>query len=233
MRALLLAALSLPFLGSFAQETDATGPESRNHWSVQPVRREFPPGTSVDSLMAEGLAAKGMDLSPEADRRTLIRRLFFDLIGLPPSPERVAAFLADTRPQAYDTLVDELLASPHHGERWARHWLDIAHYADTHGFERDQLRPNAWPYRDYVIDAFNADLPYDQFLREQIAGDVIAPHDPRSVTATGFLSAGPWDIALADPGGDGWRGLHLPRPALFGGCARPPASPGPGTIGSG
>ncbi len=133
-------------------------------------------------------------MSPEADRRSLIRRLSFDMHGLPPAPERVEAFVSGSDPIAYEKLVDELLASPHYGERWARHWLDIAHYADTHGFERDQLRPNAWRYRDYVIESLNADKPYDQFLREQIAGDAIAPNDKQSVIATGFLAAGPWDF---------------------------------------
>jgi len=132
-------------------------------------------------------------MSPAADRRTLIRRLSFDLVGLPPTPERVERFVKDEDPKAYEKLVDELLHSTHYGERWARHWLDIAHYADTHGFERDQLRPNAWRYRDYVIESLNADKPYDQFIREQIAGDVIAPNDPHAVIATGFLAAGPWD----------------------------------------
>lgn len=163
-------------------------------WSVQPVRTEFAAGTSIDSLIQERLAEKGLGPSPEADRRTLIRRLSFDLLGLPPTATRVEQFLSDRDPQAYEHLVDEFLSSPHYGERWARHWLDIAHYADTHGFERDQLRPNAWRYRDYVIDSLNSDKPYDRFLREQIAGDVIAPDDPQAVIATGFLAAGPWDF---------------------------------------
>ena len=104
------------------------------------------------------------------------------------------AFVNDDAPQAVERLVDRLLASPHYGERWARHWLDIAHYADTHGFERDQRRDNAWHYRDWVIKALNADLPYDQFLRDQIAGDVLRPDDADAVAATGFLAAGPWDF---------------------------------------
>lgn len=164
------------------------------HWSVQPVRTEFPKDASVDGFLRAKLAEKRLAMSPEADRRTLIRRLSFDLHGLPPAPERVARFVQDADPRAYEKLVEELLASPHYGERWARHWLDIAHYADTHGFERDQLRPNAWRYRDYVIASLNADKPYDQFLREQIAGDVLAPNDAASVIATGFLAAGPWDF---------------------------------------
>ena len=164
------------------------------HWSVQPVRHDFPGDASIDGFIREKLAGKGLSLSPPADAATLCRRLYFDLIGLPPSPEQMAAFVSNPDPHAYERLVDELLASPHYGERWARHWLDIAHYADTHGFERDQLRPNAWRYRDYVIDSLNADKPYDRFIREQIAGDVIAPDDPMAVTATGFLAAGPWDF---------------------------------------
>ena len=164
------------------------------HWSVQPVRADFAKDASVDGFINASLSAKGLSMSPEADRRTLIRRLSFDLLGLPPTPERVAQFVRDNDTQSYEKLVDELLTSPHYGERWARHWLDIAHYADTHGFERDQLRPNAWRYRDYVIDSLNADKPYDRFIREQIAGDVFAPDDAQSVIATGFLAAGPWDF---------------------------------------
>ena len=175
------------------------------HWAYQPVvRPTLPtvkqsawPRTDLDRFILAKLEAKGLQPSPEADPRTLIRRLYFDLLGLPPAPEEVETFVREfslshssTVPPAIGEsekarkresehgavarLVDRLLASPHYGERWARHWLDIAHYADTHGFERDQLRPNAWHYRDYVIASLNADKPYDQFLREQIAGDVLA-----------------------------------------------------------
>ena len=170
------------------------------HWSVQPVKVVAalaesvglkPEQLTIDAFITAKLREKQLAMSPEADKRTLIRRLAFSLHGLPPSPERVEQFVQDTDPRAYEQLVDELLASPHYGERWARHWLDIAHYADTHGFERDQLRPNAWRYRDYVIDSLNADKPYDQFLREQIAGDVL---NQESFVATGFLAAGPWDF---------------------------------------
>ena len=164
------------------------------HWSVQPVKADFGKTASIDGFIKASLSAKGLSMFPEADRRTLIRRLSFDLTGLPPSPERVEQFVRDNEPQAYEKLVDELLKSPHYGERWARHWLDIAHYADTHGFERDQLRPNAWRYRDYVIESLNADKPYHEFLHEQIAGDVIRPDDQQAVIATGFLAAGPWDF---------------------------------------
>lgn len=173
------------------------------HWSVQPVKRpavpvlaewEKQPANPIDAFILFKLKANGLKASPEADKRILIRRLYFDLHGLPPSPEAVEAFVADPDPKAYERLVDGLLESPRYGERWARHWLDIAHYADTHGFERDQLRPNAWRYRDYVIESFNADKPYDQFLREQIAGDILTPNDRQSIVATGFLAAGPWDF---------------------------------------
>ena len=187
----------------FDRTARATDRDPRlDHWAWQPVTRPtvpprrngWPTGNAIDRFLQETLAEKGLAPAPEADRRTLIRRLSFDLLGLPPAPEDVAAFLADESPDAYDALLDRLLASPHYGERWARHWLDIAHYADTHGFERDQLRPNAWRYRDWVIDALNRDLPYDEFLRRQIAGDVTAPDDPDHVVATGFLTAGPWDF---------------------------------------
>lgn len=170
-------------------------------WSLQPVSQLTSPPVgpstaqhSIDHFIHAKLSEVGLTSSPIADRRTLIRRLCFDLIGLPPTPEVVAKFVADDNPNAYENLVDQLLNSPHFGERWARHWLDIAHYGDTHGFERDKLRENAWHYRDYVIRAFNEDKPYDRFLREQIAGDVIAPEDEGSAVATGFLAAGPWDF---------------------------------------
>ena len=170
-----------------------------DHWAWQPVVRPDVPGgavgaAAIDALVAASLAESGLSPAPEADRRTLIRRLYFDLVGLPPTPEEVAAFEADQAPDAFDHLVDRLLASPRYGERWARHWLDVAHYADSHGYERDQLRPHAWRYRDWVIEALNADKPYDVFLREQVAGDVIAPDDPAAVVASGFLVAGPWDL---------------------------------------
>ncbi len=174
-------------------------------WSLQSVTTQTPPKTdstsrnTIDHFVRAKLNEKGLSPSPKADRRTLIRRLYFDLLGLPPSPEAVAEFVADSNPGAYQLLVDELLDSKHFGERWARHWLDIAHYADTHGFERDKRRDNAWRYRDYVIRSFNNDKPYDQFLLEQIAGDALEASTNESATdestiATGFLAAGPWDF---------------------------------------
>ncbi|MEN9663911.1 MAG: hypothetical protein RLZZ326_274, partial [Planctomycetota bacterium] len=170
-----------------------------DHWAWQPVVRPDVPGgavgsAAIDAFVAARLAESSLAPAPEADRRTLIRRASFDLVGLPPTPAEVAAFEADPAPDAFERLVDRLLAAPGHGERWARHWLDVAHYADSHGYERDQLRPHAWRYRDWVIDALNADKPYDAFLREQVAGDVIAPDDPAAVVASGFLVAGPWDL---------------------------------------
>ncbi|TXT32985.1 MAG: hypothetical protein FD138_1996, partial [Planctomycetota bacterium] len=174
----------------------AANDKRREHWAWQPVKRVMPPsnGHPVDAFLKAKLTTNGLTMSPEADRRTLIRRLSFDLHGLPPTPEEVEAFVSNPDPRAFEKLVDRLLDSPHYGERWARHWLDIAHYADTHGFERDQRRDNAWRYRDWVIRALNADKPYDDFLRDQIAGDVLRPDDPEAVIATGFLAAGPWDF---------------------------------------
>ena len=176
--------------------------DGRSWWSFQPVKRPNAPTikqenwvrNDIDRFVLAKLEQNRLTPSAEADRRTLIRRLTFDLHGLPPSPESVEAFVLDADPQAYERLVDRLLESPHYGERWARHWLDIAHYADTHGFERDQRRDNAWRYRDWVIRAFNADMPYDDFLRDQVAGDVLRPEDPSAVIAAGFLAAGPWDF---------------------------------------
>lgn len=176
-------------------------------WSLLPVAKvEVPPlehapaewrKNPLDAFIWRTLTAHGLQPSAAADSRTFIRRAMFDLLGLPPTPDEVAEFEREFRQdsdRAVERLIDRLLQRPQYGERWARHWLDIAHYADTHGFERDQMRPNAWRYRDYVIDSLNADRPYDQFIREQIAGDVIAPHDPQAVIATGFLAAGPWDF---------------------------------------
>lgn len=163
------------------------------HWAWQPLA-PFENSKSLDDFVQEALTEKGLTLSKKADRRTLIRRLTFDLHGLPPTPEQVEKFVQDPDPEAYRKLVDRLLDSPHYGERFARHWLDLAHYADTHGFERDRRRPHAWRYRDYVIDAFNSDKPYYRFLQEQIAGDVLWPTNQEAIIATGFLAAGPWDF---------------------------------------
>jgi mono/diheme cytochrome c family protein len=176
--------------------------EGESWWAVRPLRRpEVPtvkaPGwvrTPVDAFVLSWLEKEGLVPAHEADRRTLLRRLSFDLTGLPPTPAEIDAFLNDENPGAYERVVDRLLASPHYGERWGRHWLDVAHYGDTHGYDKDKRRDHAWPYRDYVIRSFNDDVPYARFVREQVAGDVLLPGDPRGVIATGFVAAGPWDF---------------------------------------
>ena len=170
------------------------------HWSFAPVMRPALPAPAkhsnpIDAFIAAKLGDNGLSLSPEADRRTLIRRLKFDLLGLPPTPEEVEAFVNDKDPGAYGKLVDRYLASPHYGERWARHWLDAVRFAESNGFEMNQARPTAYHYRDYVIKALNDDTPYDRFVREQLAGDALGAD-----AATGFLVGGPWDqVKSPDP----------------------------------
>ena len=153
------------------------------------------PGTShpVDAFVRARLVREGLTPSREADRRTLLRRLSIDLTGLVPTPEELAAYVGDQSPEAYERQVDRLLASPCYGERMAQQWLALAHYADSHGQDQDRARPNAWPYRDYLIRSFNHDKPYPLFVREQVAGDILFPGDPGALEATGFLAAGPWD----------------------------------------
>jgi hypothetical protein len=167
-------------------------------WSLRPLVKPSVPTaagrTPVDAFIQQRLSSTGLGFSSAADRRTLIRRVYYDLHGLPPQPQEIEAFVKDPAPDAYEKLIDRLLDSPRYGERWARHWLDIAHYGDSHGYDKDKPRPNAWPYRDYVISAFNDDKPYGRFIREQIAGDALFPDDPRAFVATGFLAAGPWDF---------------------------------------
>ena len=196
-------------------------------WSLQPLVRPTVPsianrqsaiGNPIDAFIAAKLREQKLAPSPEADARTLIRRLHFDLLGLPPSPEEVEGFERDfslspsptfspapkagetvgkweSGHRALDALVEKLLASPHHGERWARHWLDTIHFADTHGFEHDIFRTNAWRYRDYVITAFNRDVPWSRFIREQLAAEVFYPAEPQLMAALGFLGAGPLDTS--------------------------------------
>ncbi|MBX9579454.1 MAG: DUF1549 domain-containing protein, partial [Gemmataceae bacterium] len=169
-------------------------------WSLQPVKRPAVPRTRnpIDHFVQDKLGDRGLSPSPPADKRTLLRRVTFDLIGLPPTPEEVEAFLRDESPDAYEKVVDRLLASPHYGERWARHWLDVVRYGETDGFERNTPRPNSWPYRDWVVKALNADLPYDGFARLQLAGDLLRPDDPDAVAATGFLVAGVHNTVLGN-----------------------------------
>ena len=159
-------------------------------WSLQPLAN---PGGSIDSHLLTALRQKGLAFSPPADRRTLIRRATFDLTGLPPTPAEIEAFLSDPAPNAYENLIDRLLASPAYGERWGRHWLDVIRYGESHGYEQNHIRPHAWRFRDYVIRAFNQDLPFHRFMMEQVAGDLLAPGDPNVEVATGFLVAGPHD----------------------------------------
>ncbi|HKS36906.1 MAG TPA: DUF1549 domain-containing protein, partial [Verrucomicrobiae bacterium] len=178
-----------------AAESSATfTPTERNHWAFQKVNRPKPPKVSevrsgpnpIDAFVVAELETKGLRPSPPTDKVTLLRRATFDLTGLPPTPEAVDAFLTDQSPKAFETVVDRLLASPQYGERWARHWLDLARYAESEGFKADETRPNAWRYRDYVIKSFNNDKPYDRFIQEQIAGDELWPRDPDALVATGF-----------------------------------------------
>ncbi|MCA2968806.1 MAG: DUF1553 domain-containing protein [Acidobacteriaceae bacterium] len=159
-------------------------------WSLQPLAN---PGGSIDSHLLTALRQKGLAFSPPADRRTLIRRATFDLTVLPPTPAEIEAFLSDPAPNAYENLIDRLLASPAYGERWGRHWLDVIRYGESHGYEQNHIRPHAWRFRDYVIRAFNQDLPFHRFMMEQVAGDLLAPGDPNVEVATGFLVAGPHD----------------------------------------
>jgi len=180
----------------------------RDWWSLQPLRPVAVPSgddsqrpiNPIDHFILHRLKKENLAPAPVADRRTLIRRLSFDLVGLPPTPHEVETFLNDTSPGAYERLVDQLLDSPHYGERWARHWLDIVRYGESQGFERNKFRPSAWKYRDFVVEAFNSDMPYDQFVRWQIAGDVLQPDDPLAVIASGFLAMGPYDLTAYNNG---------------------------------
>ena len=170
----------------------------KKHWAFLPLAVAKPPQvaeadwcrTPVDRFIQAKLAAAKLQANPIADRRTLVRRAYFDLIGLPPKPSEVEAFVNDPAPDAYEKLIDRLLANPHFGERWGRHWLDLARFAESHGFEQDYDRPNAYHYRDFVIRALNDDLPYDKFVKWQIAGDEYEPENPQALMATGFLAAG-------------------------------------------
>lgn len=165
------------------------------HWSFRPISRPDIPKVknavqvrnAVDALLLDKLEQADLALSPEASRRTLIRRLSFDLTGLPPTPEEIDKFVTDTAPDAYERLVERLLESPHYGENWGRMWLDAVRYAETAGYNADPLRPNAWKYRDYVIRAFNEDRPFDRFVQEQIAGDEMFPDDPEAVVGSGYV----------------------------------------------
>ena len=185
----------------------------RQWWSLKPLRKPVVPDTGdgwarndIDRFVFARLQEKELTHSPEANARTLIRRLNFDLIGLPPTPEEVRAFVRNSktdRDGTYAKLVERLLDSPRYGEQWARHWLDVARYGESHGYDKDKARFNAWPYRDYVIRSFNDDKPWTQFVREQVAGDVLYPKEPDGVVAMGFVAAGPWDFIAHHEVGEG------------------------------
>lgn len=196
-----LAAIS--FILSLNARHTIASEKGSDLWSIQPLGRPAVPEVSkstddvanpIDRFVEARLESAGLELSHEADRSTLIRRLYFDLIGLPPTPAEIEAFIHDDSLDAYDKLVDRLLASPQYGERWARHWLDVVHYGETHGYDKDKPRPNAWPYRDYVIRSFNEDKPWSRFVEEQVAGDVLYPFTRDGIEALGFVAAGPWDF---------------------------------------
>jgi hypothetical protein len=194
--------LALPALAVLALNAAPSPADDPNHdgrmdyWAFRPLTRPPSPRipvtpwvrNPVDHFVLARLQSEGLAPSPEADRPTLLRRLKFDLLGLPPTPEEVAAFAADRDPLAYERLVDRYLASPQYGECWARHWLDVVRFAESDGFETNPTRPNAWPYRDYVIRSFNEDRPYDRFVQEQLAGDLLGADE-----ATGFLVGGAFD----------------------------------------
>ena len=196
----------LPLIALVGSVHAADGPKippaQKNHWAWKsPVRPPLPQlrdrnwaRNPIDQFILAKIEAAGLKPAPEAAREQLIRRVTFDLIGLPPTPEEIDAFLTESaaKPQAaYESLIDRLLASPHYGERWGRHWLDVARFAESNGYEFDEIRPDAWRYRDFVVESFNNDKPYDRFIREQLAGDELDPDNPRALVATGFNLLGP------------------------------------------
>ncbi len=195
-----------PLLGGPAGAVLSEAEADTIFWSFRPLADAAPPQvtdedsaqTPVDRYILAKLEAAGIQPNPLADRRTLIRRAWLNLLGLPPSPEQVEAFVRDTEPRAYDRLIDDLLDSPHYGERWARHWMDIARFAESHGFEEDFDRPYAYHYRDFLIKAFNRDMPFDRFVRLQIAGDELEPENPLALMATGFLGAGAFPTQITE-----------------------------------
>jgi hypothetical protein len=222
--------------GTAVRAAEGKKAEPGNGWAFRPPGPTVPPATRdragvkdpIDAFVRERLVKAGLAPAPPAGRLTLLRRAYFDLVGLPPPPDEVERFAKDERPDAYERLIDRLLASPHYGERWGRHWLDVMRYADTGGFEHDYLYPSAWRCRDYVIRSLNADKPFDRFLAEQVAGDELWPDDPDAVLATGLYCIGPaesdaamvegrldyeWLTDAADTTGAAFLGLTF-------GCAR-------------
>ena len=202
-------ALAIALLLAWSSALNTSGrsisDKDRQHWAFRPIKRVEPPavqhvklGNPIDRFILAALATNQLQLAPRASKEQLIRRVTFDLIGLPPTPEEIDAFAKDSSAHAYEQLIDRLLRSPHYGERWGRHWLDLARFAETDGFEHDAVRPHSWRYRDYVIKSFNADKPYDRFVREQVAGDEMFPENPDALIATSFNLLGPDMVDSAD-----------------------------------
>ena len=200
-------------------------PQAKTWWSYRPLQQPTLPSVSaadsawarnpIDLFIIARLRELNLTPVPQADRRTLLRRLYYDLTGLPPDPDEMQEFVASSDPLAYEKMVDKLLASPRYGERWGRHWLDVIKYGDTCGYDKDKLRPNAWPYRDYVVRSLNRDKPYWQFVQEQIAGDALFPDTPDGILGLGFIAAGPWDfighVEVPESKIDGRVARHLDR----------------------
>jgi hypothetical protein len=228
--------MGAPWPGADASKMQSRKPgefsdEDKKWWAIQPLKPVEPPKTAgsnwgrnpIDQFVLASMTPKSLTPAPDAERPALIRRVYFDLIGLPPSPEEVDAFVFDQSADAYEKVVDRLLASPEYGKRWARHWLDLVRYADSDGYRIDHYRPNAWRYRDYVIKSLNEDKPYDRFVQEQLAGDELFPDTPEAMIATGFLThgiyeynsrdaEGQWDIMLneiTDATGDVFLGMGM------------------------
>jgi hypothetical protein len=210
------ALLWIPFLARAAEPQSAADYDSivsdtdRSHWAFQPVKTPAIPVVQnrdwarhpIDRFILGPLEAKGWQPNLPAHPAALLRRMFFDITGLPPTPDEQAEFLRSTDSDAFDRLADRLLASPAYGERWGRHWLDLVRYADSNGYERDGAKPSVWRYRDYVIQSFNADKPYDRFIQEQLAGDELSEANAETLIALGYFRLGPWDDEPADPAED-------------------------------
>ncbi len=184
-----------------------SGAKYETYWAFQPLKDPAPPKVKetnwvtnpIDAFILDQLEQNGLKPAPPADKVALVRRVYYDLTGLPATPAEVDAFVNNNSPDAYENLIDQLLESPRYGEQWGRHWLDLVRFAETNSFERDGAKPNAWRYRDYVIRSFNEDKPYDQFIREQLAGDELPQVTTDSIIATGYYRLGLWDDEPADP----------------------------------
>src|SRR5438067_7506502 len=199
--AILVAAATLVAADESVAPLGTYTPAERRHWAFQPRKDTPPPSftlaadkawvkTPIDPFVLAKLKNAGLKPAPQADRVTLIRRVTYDLHGLPPTPAEIDAFVADRSPDAWEKLVDRLLASPHYGEQWGHHWLDVVRFAESDGYEYDTHRPDGWRYRDYVVQSLNSDKPYNQFVTEQLAGDEIKPNDDLYLTASGFNRLG-------------------------------------------